>query len=167
MELKKIQEILLSDTVINKIVNTKKWSYHGTDIISLFEDIDNVYAYSNSKERYKVVRKYIEIKCVSIFNNLKAEQKDFFYRSLYLCSEINLNNLLGPYWSSNENTSPCISKEYGKEYLLKIDFNENIIDWKETLLSRIDYIHGDREMEYHLKSDLCKENVSNLEINLL
>ena len=46
-------------------------------------------------------------------------------------------------------TAPCVKEKNNcNEYLLQLDFDENLIDWKETLMSRMDFVYGDREKEF-------------------
>ena len=47
-------------------------------------------------------------------------------------------------------TNPCVELKKEKEFLLSIKYEENLIDWKETLKSRMDFLYGKKEKEYYL-----------------
>tara|TARA_B100000073_G_C23724691_1_gene568859 strand:- start:1539 stop:2033 length:495 start_codon:yes stop_codon:yes gene_type:complete len=151
MNQKILKETILSDAIVNQIISSERWGiFHGSHIIEYFIDNDMEFEYANSALRKKIIKQYILKKINVIFNDIKEENPEILYRSVYLNDEPKNKANFGIYWSSKPNTSPCIQYDSGIEYLLKIKFNNNDINWINTILSRLDYIHGDREKEYQL-----------------
>ena len=151
MNQKFLKETILSDKIINQIISSERWGiFHGSHIIEYFIDNDMEFEYANSSLRKKIIKQYISKKINLIFNDILEENPEILYRSVYLNKEPKNKGNFGIYWSSKQNTSPCIQHDCGDEYLLKIKFNNNVVNWVDTVLSRLDYIHGDREKEYQL-----------------
>ncbi len=148
------QNYLLSDTVINEIAATGKWSSHGSSIYEYFDEQDMLDCMADSRLRKVELKRYLKDKSKEIFDSIETESPKFLYRSVYTKS---LNNLkdreyFGIYWSSNPLTAPCVEKREGElEARITIEYDDSIIDWQQTLRSRIDFLYGDREFEFQIK----------------
>ena len=146
-----LKQTILSDEIINQIISNERWGiFHGSHIIEYFIDNDLEIEYANSSLRKKIIKEYISKKINQIFKDIEKEKPEKLYRSVYLNSEPDIKGFFGIFWSSKENTAPCVEYNTGREYLLEIKFNSEDINWLNTILSRLDYIHGDREKEYQL-----------------
>lgn len=151
MNKKEIIEKILSEECLNEIINSERWGiFHGSHIIEYFIDNDLELEYACSKSRKKILKRYIVNKLPIIFSNIENEQKKFLYRSVYLNEKPKIKDKFGIFWSSDKNTAPCVQHNGGEEFLLKIDFDNDIINWKNTILSRLDYLYGDNEKEYQI-----------------
>ena len=149
-----IKNEILSNQVINAIIKAGRWGVdHGSDIIEYFIDNELEMEYGDSRLRKTIIKEYIKKNITNIFNDIEEEQQDFLYRSLYLKSDPKKEDFFGVYWSSKQTTAPCVDHNLGFEYLLQIRFNNDNIDWVKTILSRLDYIHGNREKEFQLFSN--------------
>ncbi|WP_210498196.1 hypothetical protein [Vibrio crassostreae] len=166
MKLEDIKHYLLSEKTINNIAATKKWSYHGTDIIELFEELGEEEAYADSVMRKRIIKKYLTEKTKEIHQDFQEESPRKLYRAVYVESIESIKDELGLYWSSRCDTEPCVQNDDKKEVVLSVDFDPSIVDWKQTLLSRIDFIHGDREKEFHLVNGITASDVRNLSIDV-
>jgi hypothetical protein len=165
MNQKKIKEAILSNEIINNIVKSNRWGInHGSNIIEYFIDNDLEIEYGDSKLRKKIIKEYISKKINHVFNDILNESPDFLYRSVYLREAPEVKGVFGIYWSSKELTAPCVEHSYGTEYLLKIDFNNSLVDWTKTILSRLDYIYGEQEKEYQLFNNVLTTLVNYEEI---
>jgi hypothetical protein len=146
-----IKETILSNEIISKIIKSQRWGiFHGSHIIEYFIDNDLEIEYADSALRKKIIKAYISKKIMTIFKDIEMESKETLYRSIYSKEKPVTEGIYGIFWSSKPNTAPCVQYDKGEEYLLEIDFNFSQIDWINTILSRLDYIHGDREKEYQL-----------------
>lgn len=144
-------QFILSDNYLDSIVATNKWCEHGSNIIELFEDNDKLFEFSNTKMKKEILKKYIKEKLDEILINLEYENPKFLYRALYLDSKPKKEDFYGFFWSSREDTNPCYDIESQlDEYVLIIEYDKHIVNWIETLKSRMDYLYGDREQEYYL-----------------
>lgn len=150
--LKKAIQFILSEEYLNFVTRTGKWCHHGSKTIHYFEDEDLVLEYANSRERKSIVKEYIRDKIENIEYDIEDEKPDTLYRAVYLKEKPSEKDFFGFFWSSKPLTAPCVKKESNlEEYLLEIDFNDDVVDWKETLMSRMDFVYGDREKEFYLK----------------
>lgn len=148
-------EYLLSNEVIDEISTTGKWSHHGSSIYEYFEDQELTDFIGDSKLRKQEIRNYLKQKANEIFRDIQEEDPEYLYRSVYTNSpnKLKLQDEFGIFWSSNPQTTPCVKKRDGDfEVLITIEYDREIINWKETLRSRIDFLYGDREKEYQLLS---------------
>lgn len=141
-----------SEKYISEVLSTSKFCHHGSDIIHYFEENDLIEEYANSKNRKNIISKYIEDKLKNIKKELLEELKEGkLYRSILIEEIKNKKDDFGIFWSSNKNTSACIQNNNNlNEYLLETNVNINQIDFLETIKSRLDVIHGEREFEIQL-----------------
>ncbi|MFS1429508.1 hypothetical protein LMH73_020875 [Vibrio splendidus] len=157
IKLQNIQDYLCSESVISEISNTGRWSWHGTRIQEYFNDEWLTDEYCNTRDRKRIIKQYLFEKSVSIHKDLISESPEKLYRAIYLekgCVP-DTTAYHGVFWSSNPNTSACVQSDCNQvEWLLEVDFTMDLVDWNETLRSRIDYIHGDREQEFQIKKGL-------------
>lgn len=147
---------ILSDSYLNFVIKNEKWCHHGSHILKYFDYEDLVLEYANSKERKQILKKYIQTRLNEILTEFEVEKPEFLYRALYLENKPKFYDFFGYFWSSDEKTNACVKLNTKPTYLLKISFDFNIIDWQQTLMSRMDFVFGEKEKEYYLKN----ENVS-------
>lgn len=157
--IEKAIQFILSEDYLDFVVSNNKWCHHGSSIIHFFEDEELIFEYGNTRLKKKIIKDYIQDKINSILLDIEDESPEFLYRAVYLEKKPKEKDFYGFFWSSKEVTAPCIenTKELN-EYLLEIEYNETIVDWKETLMSRMDYVYGDREKEYYLKDKIVSLN---------
>ena len=156
ISLKFIQDYLCSETVISEIINTGRWSWHGTQIQEYFIDECLEEEFCNTKEKRRILLSYLKDKAYEIYDSLLDESPSKLYRALYLKHGVTPSELTdyGLFWSSDDRTSACVSSESDDvEWLLEIEFDHSKVNWEETFRSRIDYIHGHRENEYQLHEE--------------
>lgn len=144
-----------SEKYLNEVASTSKFCHHGSNIIHYFEDNDLMEEFVNTKQKKEILKKYIEEKLNKIkkdlLNELKSEK---LYRAILLEKEPNKIGYFGIFWSSNKKTAACVQNNSNlNEYLLEIDINYNDINFIETIKSRLDVIHGEREFEIQLNKD--------------
>lgn len=146
-------DYILSEEYLKEVLNTSKWCSHGSDIFEYFEYEGLEFEFANSQERTQIVKAYIKNRTKEIINEIEEEAPMFLYRAIY-CDQIKTKtDFYGYYWSAREDTCPYVEIQDEKEFLLKIEFNENLIDWIETFKSRMDFLYGEREKEYFLKKE--------------
>lgn len=153
MDLEQAKDYILSDNYISEILNTNKWVENGSEIMDYFYENSLMHQYANTKEKKLILSKYIKERLTEFLENLDFELQDkTLYRSIYLKEKPENKGKFGNCWSSRSDTYACTSQEYGMdEYILEIDYNEEIIDWERTLKSRIDFMFGEREKEFFIK----------------
>lgn len=142
-----------SDEYLEFVVRTNKWCSHGSNIIEYFEDSDMIYEFSNYSLKKKILKKYIKLKLKEILDTIKEENPSFLYRAIYSDDKSFNYGFYGHHWSFNKNTNICYEISNMPEVLLVIKFDYDIIDWKETLMARLDYLFGEKEKEYYLKNE--------------
>lgn len=111
---------------------------------------------------------WIQHRVKYIVNDIFSELNYYksLYRSVYLSNEslADLRNNqesittddIGVFWSTRKDTHAFSAENINPKHKLvkiKIDLNTDDIDWYETLVSRIDYIHGEQEQEFRLLKD--------------
>lgn len=162
--LKKAISYILSNEYLNYVISTGQWCHHGSEIFNFYDCEDLIMEYSNTYQRRSVMKAYIKEKLVDILDDLDCEKPDFLYRAIYANKEPMLNGFFGHYWSSREDTNICVEIDNERtEYLLCLAFDESLVNWVETLKSRLDYAYGEREQEYYLlEKEVFLENVSAL-----
>ena len=152
MKIEKEVMYILSDEYLNSVLSSGKWCYHGSNIIHYFEDNEFEIEYGNSRDKRYILKRYIKEQINKIIKDLKDENPTMLYRSINAKEKPDYLNFFGHFWSSKENTAPCVrNDDNSDEYLLTINFDSDMVDWKQTLSSRMDYVYGDREKEYYLK----------------
>ncbi len=149
-KLQKAVDYILSEEYLLEVLRTLKWCSHGSDIVEYFIDNDFEEEFAFSKERKKIVKSYLKYRIREILKELELESPEFLYRAVYCSEKPEKHGFFGFFWSSNEKTNPCVELRGDKEFLLKIKYEESLIDWKETLKSRMDYLYGNKEQEYYL-----------------
>lgn len=141
-----------SESYLKFVLDISKFCEHGSDIIHYFEDNDLMEEYVNTKSKKNILTKYIEERIKVIKKDLLEELKcGKLYRAILINNIENSIGDFGIFWSSNNKTSACIKNDNNlNEYLLEIDVDINSIDFFETIKSRLDVIHGEREFEIQL-----------------
>lgn len=149
-------DFILSDDYLNEVLETLKWCSHGSNVFDYFEYEELEYEFADSRERKRIIKNYINQRTKEIIKEFKAESPEFLYRAIY-CNQVESSfDFYGHYWSAKEDTCPYVEIKNENEFLLTISFNSLLIDWIETLKSRMDFLYGKKEKEYFL----IKENVS-------
>lgn len=153
-------DFILSDDYLKEVMDTLKWCSHGSDVFDYFEYEGLEYEFANSRERKIIIKDYIKKRTKEIINEFKEESPEFLYRAIY-CNKVESHfDFYGYYWSAREDTCPYIEIQNENEFLLIISFHDSLIDWIETLKSRMDFLYGKKEKEYFL----TKEKVSLVDI---
>lgn len=157
VNLKNAVQYILSEEYLNWVMESGRFCEHGSKTVHYFDDEDLMMEYSNSKDRKKILKKYIQEKIQTIIEDIEYEAPEFLYRAIYAKEMPLLNGFFGHYWSSREDTNICVELDsQQKEYLLSIRFDSAPIDWIETLKSRLDYCYGDNEKEYFFKENIVR-----------
>lgn len=148
-----------SENFLLHVINTSKFCDHGSNIIHYFEENDLMEDFVNTKQKKEILKKYIEERLKKIEKELLKELKnEKLYRAILLEKDPNKFGNFGIFWSSNKNTAACVQNNSNlNEYLLEIDINVNNINFIETIKSRLDVIHGEREFEIQLNKDSIVE----------
>lgn len=154
-------EYIKSEEYLSWVVSNLKWCEHGSNLIDYFDYEGLEEEYANSNERKIIVKRYIQSRIREILKEFKEEQQELLYRTIYSNSTPNEYDFYGHFWSSREDTNPCVEQDFNEEYLLTCAFDSEIIDWVETLKSRMDFLYGKKEKEYYLKK--CKIKLINIE----
>lgn len=164
---------------VEKLVAENRFSEHGstlTECDELFEDYEDEFpsALHDKEQTFDMLMDWIPFRINYIVNDIVSEL-DYYnslYRSIYLSNDA-LNNLrnnqdsittddVGVFWSTRKDTHAFGAENINPtDVLVKlmIELNQDSIDWYETLVSRIDYIHGEQEQEFRL----CKTAAINLQ----
>lgn len=148
--LKDAINFIKSEEYLNYVIKTNKWCYHGTDVFLYFEMEDFVIEYANTIERKKIIVSYIKKRLKEIINEIEKEQDKYLYRAIYSEKKLSATGFFGHHWSSKKETNICFESKNEDEYLLFINRDSAPVNWKETLMARMDYIHGKRESEFFL-----------------
>lgn len=148
--LQKAVNYILSEEYLLEVLETLKWCSHGSDIVEYFIDNGLEEEFAFSKERKKIIKKYLNFRIAEVLKELETESPEFLYRAIYCFERPEKVGFFGCFWSSDEKTNPCVELRREKEFLLTIKYDENLIDWKETLKSRMDFLYGSKEKEYYL-----------------
>lgn len=164
---------------VEKLVAENRFSEHGstlTECDELFEDYKDKFpsALHDKVQTFDMLMDWIPFRIDYIVDDIINELNYYnsLYRSVYLSKDA-LNNLdknqesittddVGVFWSTRRDTLAFGIKNINTtDVLVKlmIELNQNTIDWYETLLSRIDYIHGEQEQEFRL----CKMTAINIQ----
>ena len=174
----------LNDKFIDSIIKTKKFCSHGSsldDCYELFEDFEDKYpnALKNDRVLKQFLYFWIPLRINYIANEIISELD--YYKQLHRQVFINqetLDNIkkkdtvsvddIGVYWSSLPSTDSynIIIDESNKDNIwvrFSINYDFNLINWKETLISRIDYLNGDQEQEFQLEKN---NNIKILEMHV-
>lgn len=153
--MQKLQEAIdyiLSETYLQEVNNNLKWCSHGSNVFDYFEENELEYEFSNSKTRKKILKSYIHQRTQEILDEIKTESPSFLYRAIYAEKIENDEGFFGYYWSARSDTNPYVESRDENEFLLTIQFHDDIVDWIETFKSRMDYCYGSKEKEYFLKN---------------
>ena len=148
--LQKAVDYILSEEYLLEVLETLKWCSHGSNIIEYFIDNGFEEDFAFSKERKKIIKRYLNFRVKEVLQELEIESPEFLYRAVYCSEKPKDRGFFGFFWSSDELTNPCVELKKEKEFLLSIKYEENLIDWKETLKSRMDFLYGKKEKEYYL-----------------
>lgn len=146
---------IISEHYLNEVISTSKFCSHGSNIIHYFEENDLLEEYVNTIRKKKIIKDYINKNICNIKENLFEELKlGKLYRSILIDKLDKNKGNFGLYWSSSRNTSACVQNDKNiKEYLLEIDTDINKVNFIETIKSRLDVIHGEKEKEIQLYKD--------------
>lgn len=102
-------------------------------------------------------RKWVEVRYQYVLKNLKRDAKSFplqVYRGMNLPKGFSAEPgaELGVYWSTNPHTEPHWDRgSNGNRVLMRGTVGKQDVDWFRTVLSRMDYLHGDDEEEITIK----------------
>ena len=158
MEKQKIKRNILSNKNIEKILSLGRWDSRGSSLNYFFDDyIDDILI---GLSRKSLLKEYISEKIDKVFEEIENEQKDNLFRAIYL-KDPKITGFPGIYWSSREDTRPYVEHPEGfLEVLVSTPYKEPLVDWEGTIIARMDYLFGDNEKEFRLKSDLSKLDVN-------
>lgn len=143
-------DYILSEEYLLEVLANFKWCSHGSNIIEYFIDQDFEEEFVFSKERKNIIKKYLKYRVKEVLKELEFESPEFLYRTIYSPKKPEYNGFFGFFWSSDKNTNPCVELRNEREFLLSVKYDESLIDWKETLKSRMDFLYGSKEKEYYL-----------------
>ncbi|MEP8041719.1 hypothetical protein ABJY94_18995 [Vibrio parahaemolyticus] len=169
--IKNAESYFLSDSYINQIILSKKWSEHGSNLDECEELFDNMGVDPDktlkcSLELKSMLTKWIPLRLRYIASEMEYELNNSttIYRAISVKPEklketVNKLNAaktvsdFGCYWSSSEYVQPWGAKtnKRDKTIYIKMELPLEALDIIETLRSRIDFNNGDDEQEYNLK----------------
>ncbi|EGR2229581.1 hypothetical protein QX249_09930 [Vibrio parahaemolyticus] len=169
--IKNAEPYFLSDSYINQIVLSKKWSEHGSNLDECEELFDNMGVDPDktlkcSLKLKSMLTKWIPLRLRYIASEMEYELNNSttIYRAISVKPEkltetVNKLNAaktvsdFGCYWSSSEYVQPWGAKtnKGDKTIYIKMELPLEALDIIETLRSRIDFNNGDDEQEYNLK----------------
>ncbi|WP_210499494.1 hypothetical protein [Vibrio crassostreae] len=164
-----------TEEFVDRVIAKEHFCAHGSDMSEwdeLYEAYEDKYpnASTNKGELRKLLMDWMPLRINYIVNDIVSEldYQKTLYRAVAFTSE-SLQSLkenggelaveqVGVYWSHRACTNrqrllPKGKEEQYADVRLKIDFKKEIVDWYETFLSRMDFLHGDGEMEYQLRPD--------------
>lgn len=154
-KIEKAINYIISEHYLNEVIYTSKFCSHGSNIIHYFEENDLLEEYVNTILKKKIIKDYINKNIKNIKESLFEEIKlGKLYRSILIDKLDKNKGNFGVYWSSSRNTSACVQNNKNiNEFLLEIEIDINQINFIETIKSRLDFIHGEKEKEIQLYKD--------------
>ena len=121
--------------------------------ISEYKDLEKEYhRWINKYQRWKFPK--VVYRCIS----LDAETiEDIGLVKL----KKKFNSGLGVYWAVDKDRAIAYwGLNYYDDYIIKAVVNESAVDWKNTILSNLNWVHGEDEQEIRLKKGAYLFNVS-------
>lgn len=163
-------ETFLTEDYVSTLLTSGQWSGHGSCLDGWLSDCDEIpeefagAMLEDVKENVEFLKffrdwLYLRFKFVMRYLTEDLENCDTLRRAIYLPREdkqllsVGHSSDVGRYWTVSKNCVPYGAKETeGKELvIITTPLIIDNVDMIETIRSRMDYSHGDYEMEIYLK----------------
>ncbi len=152
------KETFLSTEYIEGLFSTGRWSEHGSDLSDFYNEND-----ITSTEEHEALLKFLphryDFAMKYLAKDLAGTDAIILMRSLYMSTD-ELKGItpgstanVGKYWTvSNPEPYGAICTDGKVLVTVKAKVQRNQINILETMRSRMDYVHGDYEMEIQLNA---------------
>lgn len=167
------KKTFLNNAYVNELLSSGRWASHGSDLQIWLDECDEVPAAFSGKDLQQVIN---DTEFLNFFREWLGCRFDFAMK--YLTQDINQHSVIrravyltpaqkaeilpgsfvnvGKYWTVSRTVEP-----YGATYTkdreivtITTELDLNSIDLIQTMISRMDYINGDYEMEIQTKENL-------------
>jgi hypothetical protein len=159
----KMKEKILSTKSINKIIESGRWSSHGSEIKFLFGDENN---YDKDDSDFSILTEYLNRSFDLVYKEISALDFPLKIKRYLTLDEDEAKAIkssediigdFGSYWTNGTGDSYEAYKKKRKEYFVILEGEvESLsdIDVFETIISRMDYIYGSQESEIQMKKNI-------------
>jgi polyhydroxyalkanoate synthesis regulator phasin len=162
----------LSDNYVKNLLSTGRWTDHGSDLNEWLEDCEEVpeayqggdiFDLSSDEKFIRFFKDYLSARFDYAMNYLSKDlvgEGPLRLNRAMLVTQDFIENLkigelydFGQYWAT-QHTIPYGAEpdEQKQELFLVCQVERNQVDIEKTMKSRMDYIHGDYEMEIQTKT---------------
>lgn len=167
------KQTFLNDDYVNGLLSSGSWSSHGSDLQTWLDECDEVPATFSGKDLQRVIN---DTEFLNFFREWLSHRFDFAMK--YLTQDINQHKVIrravyltpaqkaeilpgafvdvGKYWTVSGTVEPygATCTEDREIVTITTGLDLDSIDLVQTMISRMDYVNGDYEMEIQTKENL-------------